>query len=177
MTGNNSFLMVLKSSTGSTCGRLCKAASTKPCVELSRASTMMGKIWSLNSLPEQFCAAVCMFSSNTISPASRLVSFSTPFADLTRKISLSLGTTFSVNARLPLGIAFTIANTFVNMRASISLSFISSSRAGRTFFSRTDLGNWGIIRGRPRMNCAFSFGVLAGRASRNRMVETRMLSK
>ena len=137
---------------------------------------------SLKSFAEQLSMTMGMFSRMTMRPASLPMSRSGPgplapeeFPD--RKTSLSLGITLSVNARFPVGIALTILKTFCKMSESSSRSFISSSSAGRTFFSSTDLGNCGSIRARPRINWAFSFGVFAGNESRKRIVETRMLSK
>jgi SCY1-like protein 2 len=49
----------------------------------------------LGTMPGQFAAAVSMFSSKIISPASRLVSFSAPATGFKRKTSRSRGTTFS----------------------------------------------------------------------------------
>jgi len=63
------------------------------------------------------------------------------------------------------------------MRDSSSLSLSSSRSAGSTFFSITDFGNEGRTLIKPLKNDCFSFAVLAGKLSRKRMVETRMLSK
>lgn len=93
------------------------------------------------------------------------------------KISLSLGIIFSVNALRPEGNNSTIVKTFFRIKDRSSRSFISSSNAGSTFFSITDFGKDGSTRLSPRMNCAFSLGVLAGRASKKRIVDMRMLSK
>lgn len=85
--------------------------------------------------------------------------------------------TFSVKARFPDGNIFTIVKTFCSTKESSSRSFVSSSNAGSTFFSMTDFGNSFKILGSPRMNCDFSFGVLAGNESKKRIVDTKMLSK
>ena len=142
----------------------------------------MGRISSLNSFPLEFSAAICMFSKSTMSPASLRLSLSCvgafTFAAATeRNVSRSFGITFSVKARLPDGSMVIILKTFCSISVRSSRSFISSSRAGRIFLSKTDLGNWLRIRGNPRMNCDFSFGVFPGSESRKRIVDTKMLSK
>lgn len=138
---------------------------------------------SLNSFPPEFSATTVMFSRTTIRPASFKLSrsgagplFSLVFAPA-RNVSLNFGITFSVNALLPDGKAEMILKTFCKTKARSSRSLVSSSNAGRTFFSITDFGNWFKIRGSPLMNWDFSFGVFAGNESKKRMVETRMLSK
>ncbi len=134
---------------------------------------------SLNSLPEQLLVIALMCSNMIISPASLAGSRSGGVLELLAgmKISLSLGMIFSVNALRPEGRSSTIVKTFFKIKDRRSRSFISSSKAGRTFFSNTDLGNEGSTLDRPRMNCAFSLGVLAGRESKNRMVDIKILSK
>lgn len=134
---------------------------------------------SLNSLPEQLFAISLTFASNTIRPASFAGSLSAAALLLAgeRKISLNLGIIFSVKGRRPEGNKSMSLKIFCKIKQSSSLSFISSSSAGRTFLSRTDLGNDGKTLDSPRINCDFSLGVLAGRASRKRIVEISMLSK
>jgi hypothetical protein len=85
--------------------------------------------------------------------------------------------TFSVKARLPDGSIVMILKQFCRTSARSSRSFVSSSKAGNTFFSITDLGKSFNILGSPRRNCCFSLGVFAGSESRKRIVDTRMLSK
>ena len=131
----------------------------------------------MNSFPVQLLAADERCSSTIIRPASRAGSFSCVCLAFVIKCSFKLGNTFSLKARLAEGRRSMILKTFWRMSDASSLSFISSSRAGSTFFSMTDLGNEGNTLLRPRMNEAFSLGVLAGKPSRKRMVETRMLSK
>lgn len=70
-----------------------------------------------------------------------------------------------------------ILKMFWRINESKSLSLSSSSNAGKIFFSMTDFGNDGRTLLRPRMNCDFSVGVLAGNESINRIVDTRTLSK
>jgi len=70
-----------------------------------------------------------------------------------------------------------ILKIFCNIRDNNSRSFISSSNAGRTFLSKTDFGKDGRTLESPRMNCAFSFGVFAGKESKNLIVDIRILSK
>lgn len=126
-------------------------------------------------------ALIC--SSRTIRPASLAGSLSAgPFAsDFDwaggTNISFKRGMIFSVKGRRPEGSNSMILKTFCKIKDKSSRSFISSSNAGSTFLSRTDFGNEGSTLDSPRMNCDFSFGVLAGRASRNRIVEIRILSK
>jgi hypothetical protein len=122
---------------------------------------------------------IVMCSKRTIKPASFAGSRSGgPFALLgSRKISRNRGRSFLVKARRPEGSSSMILNTFCKINDNSSRSFISSSNAGRTFFSSTDFGNEGSTCDSPRINCDFSFGVLAGRESRNRIVEIKMLSK
>jgi hypothetical protein len=95
----------------------------------------------------------------------------------TTKISFRAGLTFSPNALLAEGSKLIILKTFCRIRESRSRSLSSSSRAGRTFFSMIDLGNDGKTLFKPLRNCDFSFGVFAGKLSRNRIVDTRMLLK
>ncbi len=135
---------------------------------------------SLNSFPEQLVVISRICSRRTISPASFAGSLSPgAFAALVggRNISLSLGIIFSVKGLRPDGSSSIMVKMFFSITLNNSRSFISSNSAGRTFFSMTDLGKEGKTRGRPRMNADFSVGVLAGNASRNRIVEMRMLSK
>lgn len=92
-------------------------------------------------------------------------------------ISLIRGRTFSEKGRFEEGKRSMILKTFCIISARSSLSLSSSNRAGRIFFSITDLGNDGSILFKPRIKEAFSLGVLAGKASRKRMVDTMTLSK
>ena len=66
---------------------------------------------------------------------------------------------------------------FCRIKDKRSLSFNSSSNAGTSFFSMTDFGKEGSTLVNPRKKEFFSFAVFAGKVSRKRMVETRMLSK
>lgn len=150
------------------CGRTLAGASSK-----KRAK----HIPSLNSFPEQFSAIRFVFSKTTIKPASLDESFSWLCFAFSTKISLSFGRTLSPKARRDDGKRLRILNTFWRMSERSSLSFNSSSKAGNTFFSMTDFGKDGRTLFNPLMNEDFSLGVLAGKASRNRMVEIRMLSK
>ncbi|KJR82434.1 uncharacterized protein SPSK_03186 [Sporothrix schenckii 1099-18] len=185
-TGNSSCLIVLKSSTGSMAGTLRSAASTTAGVGESSAVATMGKTSSLNSLPVVLSVMITSRSSTTMRLASRDGSRScgvflwlavAAAAPGTKKCSLRHGSTRSEKTRLADGSSSTILNTFCKICGASSRSFISSSRAGSTFFSMTDLGNDGSTLLSPRINDDFSPCVLAGKASRNRMVDTRMLSK
>ncbi|KIH90263.1 hypothetical protein SPBR_00315 [Sporothrix brasiliensis 5110] len=190
-TGNSSCLIVLKSSTGSMAGTLRSAASTTAGVGESSAVATMGKTSSLNSLPVVLSVMIASRSSTTMRLASRDGSRSCAVflwlalppaaaaaaAPGTKKCSLRHGSTRSEKTRLADGSSSTILNTFCKICGASSRSFISSSRAGSTFFSMTDLGNDGSTLLSPRINDDFSPCVLAGKASRNRMVDTRMLSK
>lgn len=132
---------------------------------------------SLKSLPEQFLVIDAICSNVTIRPASLAGSLSCDCLAFVTNISLRLGLILSANMRGADGSRSIILYIFCNISDRSSLSFISSSNAGSIFFSITDLGNDGKTLLRPLMNCAFSLGVLAGNASRKRMVDTRMLSK
>ena len=70
-----------------------------------------------------------------------------------------------------------ILKTLCRISEVSSLSFSSSRSAGSSFLSMTDLGNDGSTLIRPRRNWDFSFGVLAGKVSRKRIVDTSMLLK
>lgn len=118
-----------------------------------------------------------MLSRTTISPASLAASFSSVFLLFVTNISFSTGRTLSVKARRPEGRRSIILKTFPRIRDRSALSLVSSSRAGSSFFSITDLGNDGRTLFRPLRNDCFSLGVFAGKDSMNRIVDTRMLSK
>lgn len=196
ITGNNSFLMVLKSRTGKTTGNVLRAASTMEWVGHSIAANSIGRISavrgqssvvlhkegiailpSLNSFPGQLFAITDKFSKTTMSPESLALSFSCACFAFVTKMSLMAGRTLSAKARRAEGSRSRILNTFCSTNDKSSLSFSSSRRAGKTFFSITDLGKDGNTLLRPLRNCVFSLGVLAGNVSRNRIVDTRMLSK
>lgn len=132
---------------------------------------------SLNSMPEQFSEITFMFSSTTISPASRFESRSWPLLDPAGKISFKRGITLSGNIRRALGIRCKIPKMFCRISCRRSRSFSSSSKAPKIFLSKTETGNSGSTRCSPRMNWDFSFGFLAGSDSKKRIVDTRMLSK
>ncbi|KAH6608566.1 hypothetical protein Trco_001912 [Trichoderma cornu-damae] len=205
-TGNSSFFIVLKSRTGSTTEKLLRATSTIEGVGHSMAAMITGSTsgrhfasvpgcgqassgWggrergysgyspSLNSLPLLLSAMTDMFSKKTIKPASRAASFSWLCLALSTNTVFKAGRTLSLNTLRAAGSRVSILKTFCRIGDRRSLSFISSSNAGSSFFSRTDLGKDGKTLLRPRKNCDFSFGVFAGKVSRNRIVETRTLSK
>jgi hypothetical protein len=142
-----------------------------------------GGIPSLKSFPEQLLVTALICSNKTMRPASLAGSLSAGPLDSDlelldgTKMSFKRGIIFSVNGRRPDGSNSIILKTFCRIKDNSSRSFISSRSAGRTFLSRTDFGNDGRTRESPRMNCAFSFGVLAGSESRNRIVEIKILSK
>lgn len=120
---------------------------------------------------------VDMLSRTTIRPASLWGSFSSVCFAFVTKISLSTGRTLSVKARLPEGRSSMILNTFPSIKDRSARSLVSSRSAGSNFFSMTDFGNEGKTLARPRRNDCFSLGVLAGKDSMKRIVDTRMLSK
>ena len=73
--------------------------------------------------------------------------------------------------------------TFANVLASICFKenkeYTTSSRVQDLIVSVSEEMGQGIKKTGDsyRINCAFSFGVLAGKASRKRIVEIKMLSK
>jgi len=139
----------------------------------------LNKLPSLKSLPEQLVDIEPMCSNSTIKPASLAESRSGgPLALLGgMKISRNRGIIFSVKGRLPEGRSSIILKTFCRISDISSRSFISSSSAGKTFLSSTAFGKDESTLGSPRMNWAFSFGVLAGNESKNLIVDIRILSK
>ena len=188
--GKRSFLRVGKSSFGRIMGRERSARSCKACVGDSRAAWWRGRMSSLNSRAVVFSFMMGRLVRRTVRPPSRPVSRSRSAILAAAvlgsegaaveelggmKTSFSRVKTFSENS---LGVPCSaMANILGSTKASIEPSRSSSTSPGRIFFSSTLRGNWGRTFRRPRMKADFSAGVFAGRESRKRSVETRILSK